>query len=380
MIASYPSRRDPRIYVAAIIILIVVGVTSIAFLNWTGPGDGTELTILRVYTYDSFMLWGEYPDSIDNTTFNTFEEEHGVQVEIVRLSTDANGIVSRLVAEQANPVADVVIGIDNILILQNEAKSVLEPYTPSNLNVIDSDLISALDSEHYVIPFDFGLVTIIYSKNTINTTTHPQLDNLTFADLAEEELAASLVTENPQVSSPGLAFLLSEIAVQEKLVGEDWTLWWEDVKEDIDVQPGWSEAWAKWDTDPSKHLMVSYGTDPAYSSWWSGEAPTTNIAPIHYEGEDFAWVQVEGIGLVKNGPNPDLAKAFIEYCLTDTVQENIPLNQWMFPASSQATLPAVYDYAIHPEDISLLNNLLTSSEISANLADWLDEWALIMTG
>ncbi|MHA1960096.1 MAG: thiamine ABC transporter substrate-binding protein [Candidatus Thorarchaeota archaeon] len=374
---SYPRRRNPRTIIGTISLIVILAIASLFIVDWIGRD--TEPIVLRVYTYDSFLAWGDEPTTIDNRTFRAFEEQYGVDVRIERLPTDANGIVSRLVAESANPVADVVIGIDNILILQEEAKSVLTPFTPSNLNLVNTSLINSLDPDHFVVPFDFGLVTIIYDSTEINATSNPEIDALTFGDLATAEMASALVTENPHFSSPGLAFLLSEIAVQEKLLGLDWKDWWNSVKDDIDVQPGWTEAWTKWDAEPGKKMMVSYGTDPAYSSWWSGEAPLTGVAPIHHDGTDYAWLQVEGIGLVKNGPNPTLARAFIEYCLTVAVQGNIATNQWMFPANMDVTLHSSFDYALHPDDVSPLNGLLPSSEIAANLSTWLDEWDNIIT-
>ncbi|MHA2360742.1 MAG: hypothetical protein ACXAB6_02270, partial [Candidatus Thorarchaeota archaeon] len=156
--SEYPVRRDPRIAVMAIVIVAVVTVAAIAIINQPPVSDRPKLI---VYTYDSFMQWGDNPDTIDETVFGPFEELYQVDVDITRLQTDANGIVSRLVAEQTNPVADVVVGLDNILILQEVAKSVLEPYEATNLSLIDSSLIDALDPDHYLTPFDFGLVTLI---------------------------------------------------------------------------------------------------------------------------------------------------------------------------------------------------------------------------
>ncbi|MFW9925496.1 MAG: hypothetical protein ACFFDM_01890, partial [Candidatus Thorarchaeota archaeon] len=66
--------------------------------------------------------------------------------------------------------------------------------------------------------------------------------------------------------------------------------------------------------------------------------------------------------------------AFIDYCLNATVQQEIPLNQWMFPVRTDLTLPSVYQYAIHPDEINILNDLLNSTVISANLTVWLDLW------
>jgi thiamine transport system substrate-binding protein len=83
---------------------------------------------------------------------------------------------------------------------------------------------------------------------------------------------------------------------------------------------------------------------------------------------------VEGVGLVKNGPNPELGKAFIDFCLNASVQTEIPLNQWMFPVRTDLSLPSVFQYAIHPDEISLLNQLLNSTEIASNLSDWLGLW------
>ncbi|MFW9979066.1 MAG: thiamine ABC transporter substrate-binding protein [Candidatus Thorarchaeota archaeon] len=371
--SEYPVRRNPKVVIGATALVVVIVIAAYGVLSWQGPTP-----TLTVYTYDSFLLWGDDPDNIDSTVFASFEEQHGIDVDIRRLNTDANGIVSRLIAESSNPVADVVIGIDNILILQSLTKSVLEPYTPTNIDQIDSSIITALDAEHYISPFDFGLVTLIHRTSELNTTSNPEMENLTLTDLIG--LSSMLVTENPHFSSPGLAFLLSQIAVYDKLMEMDWKDWWQAVQDDIDVQEGWTEAWGKWDTDPTKKILVSYGTDPAYDASWTGEEPDTAIAPIYYEGQDYAWMQVEGIGLVKDGPHQTLGKAFIDYCISSVVQQHIALNQWMFPANLNVELDPVFDYALHPNDVTLLNPLLPSTEIAANLDSWLDEFDEIMIG
>ena len=369
IMTEYPVRRDPRKLITVVAVVVILVVAAYAIVTWWKPK-------FVVYTYSSFLDWGdEGADIVLERAFAPFEAQYGVDIDIKLLNSDANGIISKLIAESSNPIADVVIGIDNILILQEAARNVLEPYVSPNLNLINESFVNALDPDHYLTPFDFGLVTLIYSTNSINTTTHPQLGNLTFADLAETELASALVTENPHFSSPGLAFLLSQIAVYEEILHEDWTIWWDSIKNDIDVQEGWTEAWFEWSNDPTKHLLVSYGTDPAYSSSGLGGAePDTQVAPFYYNDEPWAWMQVEGVGLVKNGPNPELGRAFIDYCLNVSVQMEIPLNQWMFPVRTDLTLPSVYQYAIHPDEINLLNDLLNSTVISANLTIWLDQW------
>lgn len=373
LVAEYPVRRNLKTILAVVAIITIIIVASYGILTFWKPR-------FVVYTYSSFMDWGdEGAEVVLERAFAPFEEQYGIDIDFVILEADANFIVSRLNAEASNPIADVVIGIDNILILQEAARNVLEPYISPNLALINDTFVNALDPEHYLTPFDFGLVTLIYSMNTINTTTHPQLANLTLADLTAPELASALVTEDPHLSSPGLAFLLSQIAIYEKILEEDWTDWWEAVEGNIDVEEGWTEAWSAWTSDPTKHLLVSYGTDPAYSANYLGTAPDTAIAPFHYQGSDWAWMQVEGVGLVKNGPNPTLGKAFIDFCLNASVQSEISLNQWMFPVRTDLTLPSVFDYAIHPNEVSILNTLLNSTEIAEQLQTWLDQYDTVMT-
>jgi ABC-type thiamine transport system substrate-binding protein len=74
-----------------------------------------------------------------------------------------------------------------------------------------------------------------------------------------------------------------------------------------------------------------------------------------------------------------LAKAFIDYCLTSSVQSYVAFNQWMFPANDEITLPAAFSYALHVDDVHILNTLLPRSEIAANLTLWLDEWDIIFS-
>jgi thiamine transport system substrate-binding protein len=371
--SDYPVRRDPRKTIGVVVVAVVLVVAAYSFATYWRP-------TFVIYTYGSFMDWGDDgAAAVLERAFAPFEEKYNTKIDWRILDADANFIVSKLVAERGNPVADVIIGIDNILILQESAKSVLEPYQSPMLDYVNSTLVDLLDPDHYLTPFDFGFVTTIYSKDAINTTTNPELAQLTFADLATPELSSALVTEDPRLSSPGLSFLLSQIAIYQEILGQDWTTWWEDVGTNIDVEEGWNEAWEAWDISPTKHLLVSYGTDPAYSAYFTGTAPDTAVAPFYYDGQHWAWMQVEGMGLVRNAPHPELGRAFIDYCLNATVQQEIALNQWVYPARSDISLPGVYQYALNPSNISLLNSLLSRTEIAANLQSWLDQWELTRT-
>lgn len=374
--AEYPRRGNPVRIIAAVVVIALIATAGIIIVSMPPGGERPKLI---VYTYDSFLAWGEDPTGIDELAFGQFEERYEVDVQIERLHTDAKGIITRIGTEKANPVADVVIGIDNVLILQPEVTDLLEPFQPRNLDFVNQTIIDSLDPDHYITPFDFGLVTLIYNMSRINIEESPELLNLTLEDLASADLSSTFVTENPNLSSPGLAFLLSTIAIKDKLQHEDWKGWWQAVKNNINVQSGWSEAWGVWSTNPSKAILNSYSTDPAYSAYWSQTEPDTAVAPLCHNNTRYAWMQIEGMGIVKNGPNQELAELFIEYCLNSTVQSLIATNQWMLPVRSGIELNPVFEYALQMDEVETLNHLLSRVEIAANLTSWLSEYDSIMT-
>ena len=60
-------------------------------------------------------------------------------------------------------------------------------------------------------------------------------------------------------------------------------------------------------------------------------------------------MQVEGAGLVKGAKNPEGAKKFIEFLISEDAQNVIPTTQWMYPANKNIELPACYDTIEMPE-------------------------------
>ena len=117
-------------------------------------------------------------------------------------------------------------------------------------------------------------------------------------------------------------------------------------------------------------MMVSYATDGAYSMHNYGSSKYKAFIP-----NNKGYIQIEGMGIIKDGKNASLAKKFIDYSLTESFQNEIPLNQWMFPVI-KIQLPDVYSYAIEPKEIITLSSEL----IEKNKEQWIMEWEKIMAG
>jgi thiamine transport system substrate-binding protein len=345
--------------------------------------DTSQDKKLVIYTYDS-LLADPYYDIVGN--FSSFSGIPKSQIQITRFS-DSNEIVVRLISEKDDPQADVVVGIDNTLIHLIENKSdVLESYNPSLISQIDSNLIQNLDPDKYLLPYDYGIISLYYHNQIINSTTNPELTNLTLDSLLTSDLLSMLLVENPKYSSPGLGFLLWTIAVfgdpeinLDGLLKEDWRDWWTASKDQITITKSWGDAFEIFfNPDEGKPIMVSYGTSPAYSyCQWADD--TTSAIVTNEKNQLNAWLQIEGIGLVKNAVNRENGKDFIDWFLGKSFQSVIPEHQWMYPANTEAVLPPCFiQSSIHPDNITRLNDLIPLTVLANQLTSWTDEWEQIV--
>jgi len=365
-----------RRYEKAIIAFALVAVLGVSsFIIYTSSFRKPSLVI---YTYESLLEWGDDPEAVRNFVFGEFERRYGIEIDVRRFE-DARSALLKLIEEKENPVADLIIGIDDILAIEAIKEGVLEPYVPSNISLIRSELVEALDPTYHVVPYDFGLIAFVYDTEYVNESSYPEINELKFTTFEDNSsYSKTLIVESPLTSSTGLSFLLWEIAIYEKVLGRDWREWWYSVKDHIDVESSWGDAYYAFLTpSEGRHIVVSYGTDGAYSMYFYNS--TRYRATVAYDnGSAIAWLQIEGIGIVKNCPHPGYAKLFVEWFLSNEVQRYFALNNWMYPASSEIDLPEVYQYAINPENVLIANLLISKDEISENLSTWLEEWQTIM--
>jgi thiamine transport system substrate-binding protein len=94
----------------------------------------------------------------------------------------------------------------------------------------------------------------------------------------------------------------------------------------VTVTRGWSEAYGLF-LDGEADMVLSYTTSPAYHL--IAEDDDSKAAAEFAEGH---YMQVEVAGVLENAPQPELARQFMEFMLTDGFQAAIPTTNWMYPA------------------------------------------------
>ena len=348
-------------------------------LYTSGHTESTDQTsTLTIYTYESLLNWGINATDANIKVFDAFEAKENCTIELEYLS-DAPSVLARAVAEKNSPKADIIIGIDNVMIYQAKAQDILLAYEPSTSANLSENAINGLDPDFYVTPYDYGFIALVYHKNLVNSTNVPNIDSLQLSDLTETDAAKLLVAEDPTLSSTGLGFLMWTIGVYEKVLDSDWTSWWKDVRANIQVEDSWGDAFEVfYNPALNRPIVVSYATDPAYN-YLMNENDTSLGATLSHENDStYAWLQIEGLGILKGTKNLALAQRFVDWFTGVTAQEVFPENNWMYPANDYAKLPKSFDYAIDPTTVTPLNDLISSEEINSSLDGWLDTWNEVM--
>ncbi len=313
---------------------------------------------LRVLVHGSF--------SLPKPLLAKFESDNGIKLGIVK-GGDAGEMLNKLILTKANPIADVVFGIDNALLVKAQAAGVLDPYAGPA-----AQRSTAVALPGAVVPVDYGYVTLNYDRAWFAKNPAVPLPT-SLEDLAKPAYKDLLVVQNPATSSPGHAFLLATIAG----LGEEAAFdWWARMRANgLQVAKGWSEAYYTEFTrnGGTRPLVVSYASSPAAEVFYSKEklqdAPTGSLG---LKGGVFR--QVEGVALVKGGGQRAAAEKFIEFLRSAPVQEALQTSMWMAPVDAGTPRAEVMRHA--PEPTTFDNP--SPQAIADKGTQWVTRWTRLV--
>lgn len=268
-------------------------------------GGATIINAEEITIYGpSSMKW------IEKEYGKVFQEETGDSIKFISI----DGIVGRLKLEKKRPKADVVVGLTELTTEMARRENLILPYVPKNIDNIAN--VSFKMSSEYVTPMDYGILAMNYNKEKIPNPPK-----------SLKELGAmtkQLMVENPKVSITGEEALQWSVA----LYGENWLDFWKELKPAIySVEPGWSEAFAKF-TAGEAPMMVGYATSNLF---FTGEDSSKYDSFLL---EDGNYIYQEGAALVNKKEVKDGAKKFMERVLSDEFQKIMSEENYMFPVTN----------------------------------------------
>lgn len=323
------------------------------------PTPGGTARTLTVLTHESFAL--------SDKVLQQFEQANNVKVQLIKQG-DAGQALTRAILTKDNPEADVIFGVDNTFMSRALDAGILDTYQPAGLAAIAQEF--QLDPTQHLIPIDYGDVCLNYDKAYFaqKKLQPPQ----TLADLTKPAYKNLLVVENPADSSPGLAFMLATVSA----LGENqWLSFWTDLKKNgMKVVEDWNTAYytefSGSSGKGSRPIVVSYASSPPAEVVFANppidQAPTAAITT-----PQTCFRQIEFAGILKGTKNRDLAEKWIDFMLSVPYQEDLPLNQFVYPVNPQAKLPEAFtkwsSVAQEPANLS-------PDVIAKNRDQWIEKW------
>lgn len=313
--------------------------------------------ILKVMTHDSFAASEE--------VIQRFEQDQDVDVQFLEAG-DAGSALNQAILSRGNPLADVFYGVDNTFLSRALKEDIFQPYRSPLLESIPDQF--EMDPESRALPVDYGDVCLNYDVAYFEREGLAPPESLD--DLLEPRYQDLLVTENPATSSPGLAFLLATIGN----FGEDGYLpYWEGlIANGAQVAPDWETAYySDFSLSGGQYpLVVSYGSSPPAEVYFAEEplerAPSGVVA-----SQRSCFRQVEFVGILRGTDKQELAEAWIDFMLSATFQEDMPLNMFVYPVNEDARLPQVFvDHLVRPDETAEVS----PDEITANREAWIEAW------
>lgn len=309
---------------------------------------GTRPT-LTVYTYSSFV--GRYGPG--GAIAEAFEASCGCDLEWVA-ADDAGSLLGRLRLEGESTAADVVLGLD--MNLAAEARG-LGLFSPHGVDVASLDMPIAWTDDTF-LPFDWGYLAFVYD------TTRLDAPPTSLDALFRDPDGPRVVLQDPRTSAPGLGLLLWSSAVFGEEMADAWAALTPRI---VTFTSGWSEAYGLF-LEGEADMVLSYSTSPAYHR--AIEDETRYEAAAFEEGH---YLHVEIAAATRTSDTPELARAFLDFMLSDAFQSLIPQGNWMYPARlPDAGLPESFEGLIEPANAFLFDPQAVADERRALIDTWLE--------
>lgn len=290
---------------------------------------------------------------------NKAKEDIGLDVQF--LCAGGGELSDRLIAEKANPQADVVMGIAQLGMYQLKEEEILEQYTPAWTETLPEVY---KEKDGYFNSFWQTPIVLAYNPDFVSTEEAPKA----WTDLINEEYAGkyALGSTSGQTARVYLAGML-------------WNYYDEETGEV--TEEGWdflTALYANAATMPANDADIwkafKDGELPILP-WWHGGVVSNckeNDIPVEFvKPEQGTPVVAEAIGLVKGAQNAEAAKAFIDWFGSAEVMAAYAAEFGQAPALPEAI-------ELCPDDVKEIATMFTAQDmdwesVSANMDSWLEK-------
>ncbi len=279
-------------------------------------GPAAEAPVVNVYS-----IW---PDAYAAPIFDQFTKETGIQVKWIRQSSGQ--ILAKVIAEKANPQADVMFGGPAETHVAAVQAGVLEPYTSPSAAGIPA---SAKDSQGMWL--GMARDPLVFMTNTNFLKQHGLKPPSSWADLLTPAYKGQIQFASPQTSGTGVA----RVATLVLLMGEDKAF---EYMKALDKNVAVYTEHGAGGAIPIATGQAATGTYFIVDALDIQDKGYPVVITFPQEGTSDT---VEAIAVIKGAKHPDQAKRLIDWAVSDKMQSLYATLRINFlPTSTRVEVPA----------------------------------------
>ena len=257
------------------------------------------------------VVYTSNESTLNDLVFGAFRKETGIEVEPVAAGSGV--VIRRLQAEKARPLGDIIWGVSRSLLQTN--KALFEAYASRNKDATPAEY---RDPGDLWIGNNLHLLVILQNTKLVPADQGPK----SWADLLDPKWKGKIAFTDP--ANSGSAYATVTMLV--------------------DLWGGGDAGWKKVG-ELFKNLKVLNRASLVFQGVGNGEYPlgisleyagyvwASNGAPLKviYPSEGTV-VAMEGVAIVKGGPDPDSAKVFVDFINRKDIRELIFTKTFRRPA------------------------------------------------
>ncbi|MEG1727345.1 MAG: extracellular solute-binding protein [Acidaminococcaceae bacterium] len=295
----------------------------------TDTKKAAEEKVLTVYTARS--------ESLNNAVIPQFEKDTGIKVNVVIAGTGE--VVKRVKSEKANPLGDVLWAGSEAMLASS--KDLFMDYTSKENDKMQAGFKNTT-----------GTFTPAFSDPTVmivNTKLKGDMKLDSFADLLNPELKGKIAFGDPVNSSSAfqsLVAMLYGMGNGDPLGANAWN-YMDKFIANLDGKMSNSSSQVYKGVAGGEYVVGLTWEDPA-ATLVKGGAPVAVVFPT--EGALYA---PQSVQIIKNCKHPENAKLFIDYMLSEKIQNAVGQNLTVRPLRKDAKLA---DYMTPANKIKLVPN------------------------
>lgn len=320
-------------------------VAAIAFMMSLGAAAAGPLVVYTALDEDQ---------SIE--LLDAFKAAHpDIQVDVI---TGSGGtIVARLIAEKANPRADILFGAPVSGLLQLEKEGIIKPYKPEGFDQIKTALKDTVSPEPLWVGLDAWASALCYNTAEGQAEGVPQ--PATWADLIKPEYKGKIVMTDPNSSGTGFLTVAGWLTLFGDKGGWEYM---DKLNENVSQYVRSGEGPCRMAASGETVVGISYAY-PGVKAKNEG-APVEVVLPSEGLGSE-----IEATSLIQGGANPDAAKLLADFSASQQAGEIS--SKYYAVVAREGIHQTIENYPANEEELMLnLDFNKLAAEKPAILTEW----------